>query len=432
MTIRQLSPRERGPRWARLAAAAVIVTLMTVACAPGQASPSVGPSAGQPTPEPVTITYAFWDANQQPAMEKQIAAFEASHPNINVEPQVTPWEEYWTKLQVSLGGGAGFDVFWMNGPNFPVYASQGAFEPLDVDVSLYPQSLVDLYSYQGTLYGVPKDFDTIALYYNKALFDQAGVAYPTADWTWTDLRDAAKKLTVTSGGKTTQWGFAAAPYSQLLYLNLIYQNGGSALNADGTKSALAEPAACEALQFLFSIQQDGSSPSGADQQANQWDLTGLFSSGKIAMHYGGSWMAKRFNEASPSIDVAPLPKGKQRASIIHGLGQVVWAGGQHKDAAKAFVAFLATKEAQEILANESAVIPAMNGLQEKWVGGIPTMDLRVFLDAVGYSVPFPVTPKGPEWTGATDLALQDVWLGTVPASQLCQHAAEAADAALAK
>ncbi|MER3417542.1 MAG: sugar ABC transporter substrate-binding protein [Chloroflexota bacterium] len=378
------------------------------------------------------MTYAFWDANQQPAVEKQIAAFEASHPGIKVEPQVTPWADYWTKLQTSLGGGAGFDVFWSNGPNFPVYASQGAFEPLDVDASAYPKSLVDLYTYNGKLYGAPKDFDTIAMFYNKSLFDKAGVAYPTADWTWDDLRTAAKKLTITSGGQTSQWGFAATPASQSVFLNLIYQNGGSVFNADGTKSMLAEPAACEALKFLYSIQQDGSSPSAADQQANSWDLTQLFGSGKIAMYFGGSWMVKPFHEASPSIDVAPLPKGKQRASIIHGLGQVVWSGGTHKDTAKQFVAFLATKEAQEILANESAVIPAMNGLQKKWVESVPSMNLKVFLDAVDYSVPFPVTKKGPEWIGAAETALQDVWLGTVPADQLCQHVAEAVDAALAK
>lgn len=431
---------------ARTSISLAVLALAVLACSPGGTPPSSGTTPGSTAStgpaattgsspqlgEAVTITYAFWDANQQPAIEKQIAAFETAYPNIKVEPQVTPWSDYWTKLQTSLAGGAGFDVFWMNGPNFPVYVSQGAFEPLDVDVSAYPRPLVDLYTYKGTLYAVPKDFDTIALYYNKQLFDQAGVPYPTADWTWDDLRQAARKLTVASGGQTSQWGFGAVPASQEGYLNLIYQNEGTPLSPDGLKSTLAEPAACQALEFLYDVQHDGSSPSGADQQANTWDLSGLFGSGKIAMIFGGSWRVRAYSEASPSIDVAPLPRQKRQATIIHGLGQVVWSGSAHKDAAKAFVKFLGSKEAQQILAEESAVIPAMNGLQDKWSASVPSMALQVFLDAVDYAVPFPVTPKGPEWFGEVDRVLQDAWLGAVPREQLCQKAAAAADAALSQ
>jgi multiple sugar transport system substrate-binding protein len=432
-----------------MAALIVAISFVAVACGSGTSSPSpvasesaaassaasaaAASSAPASAPaEAVTIKYAFWDANQQPAIEKQIAAFEAIHPNIKVQTEVTPWTDYWTKLQTALAGGAGPDVLWMNGPNFPVYAAAGALEQLNVDVSAYPQSLVNLYTYSGSLYAVPKDFDTIALYYNKALFDKAGVAYPTADWTWDDLRAAAKKLTITSNGKVTQAGFAAIPSFQEVYFDLIAQNGGNPLSPDGLKSNLADPAVCDALQFLYSIQKDGSSLSAAEMQSNQWEVGNLFGAGKIAMDFGGSWRVLPFSQASPTIDVAPLPKGKQRATIIHGVGQAVWAGGPHKDAAKEFVTWLGTKDAQTIFANESANIPAMNGLQQKWVASVPTMKLQTFLDELSYAVPLPVTPKGFEWVTAQDQVYQSVWLGTTPADQMCQKAAEAADAALSK
>jgi multiple sugar transport system substrate-binding protein len=406
----------------RLAARIAAASLLVAACSLG----------GSPGPSTVTIKYAFWDANQKPAIDKQIAAFQASHANIKVETQISPWSDYWTKVQTAVAGGAGPDVLWMNGPNFPVYASSKALEPLNVDVSAYPQSLVNLYSYQGKLYGVPKDFDTIALYYNKALFDKAGVAYPTGDWTWDDLRAAAKKLTITSGGKVTQAGFAAIPSFQEVYFDLMAQNGGKPLSADGLKSNLNDPANCEALQFLYSIQKDGSSLSAAEMASNQWEVGNLFGAGKIAMDFGGSWRVLPFSQASSSIDVAPLPKGKQRATIIHGVGQTVWAGGSHKDAAKTFVTWLGTKEAQQIFAESSGNIPAMNGLQQKWAASVPTMKLQTFLDELSYAVPLPVTPKGFEWISAQDQVYQSVWLGTTPASQMCQKAAAAADAALSK
>jgi multiple sugar transport system substrate-binding protein len=399
---------------------------------PAAAPATSAPATSSPAAEPVTITYAFWDANQQPAIDKQIAAYQALHPNVTVQTEVTPWTDYWTKLQTALAGGAGPDVLWMNGPNFPVYAAAGALAPLTVDVSQYPQSLVNLYTYNGQLYGVPKDFDTIALYYNKALFDKAGVAYPTGDWTWDDLRAAAKKLTVTKNGKVTQAGFAAIPSFQEVYFDLMFQNGGQPLSADGLKSNLADPANCDALQFLYSIQKDGSSLSAAEMQSNQWEVGNLFGAGKIAMDFGGSWRVLPFSQASKDIDVAPLPKGKQQATVIHGVGQAVWAGGPHKDAATDFVTWLGTKDAQTIFANESANIPAMNGLQEKWVSSVPTIKLQTFLDELSYAVPLPVTPKGFEWVTAQDQVYQSVWLGQTPADQMCQKAQEAADAALSK
>ncbi len=146
-----------------------------------------------------TITYAIWDNNQLPVHEQIAAAFEAENPDIKVDIQVVPWGNYWDKLQTAVAGGEAYDVFWMNGPNFPVYASNGVIMNLQdrvmsdaLDTSVYPEALVNLYSLDGDLYGLPKDFDTIALYYNKDLFDAAGLDYPTADWTWDDLKAPRK------------------------------------------------------------------------------------------------------------------------------------------------------------------------------------------------------------------------------------------------
>lgn len=430
----------------------VALVLTLAACAPTPtpapaaptkaAAPTTAPAAPTKAPAPaakVNLTYAIWNAAQKPAMDAIIAAFQAKNPNITVEVQVVPFAEYWTKLQTAVAGGSAFDVFWMNGPNFLTYASRGVLLDLEphlagVDKNAFPKSLIDLYSYKGHLYGIPKDFDTIGLFYNKALFDAAKVPYPTADWTWDDLRQAAKKLTIKEGNTVKQWGFNATPNAQQVYLNFIFQNGGKLLNEDGTKALIDDPATCEAILFLYDMMKDGSTPTAAEMQANSnWAPIGnLFPAGKIAMITSGSWQSKPLIDANPNIDVAPLPKGKVRATVIHGLGNVVWAKSPHQAEAIEFVKFLGSKEAQQIQGQQGTVIPAMNGLQDTWVKSIPQMKLQVFMDAISYSVPFPTTPKGAAWLDEVDKNLREGWLGNIPRDQICKKTADAANAVLAK
>ena len=387
-----------------------------------------------------TITYAFWDLNQRPAMEAQAKAFEESHPDIRVELQVVPWDQYWTKLQTSVAGGAAYDVFWMNSRNFSLYASQGVLADLsslfingEIDADSYPQSLIDLYTYQGDIYAVPKDFDTIALFYNKALFDEAGVEYPTAEWTWSDLRDAAEKLTIREGNRTRQFGFAARPDFRTHWPIFVYQNGGRVLNEDGTRVLLNEPEACEAILFLYDFQNDGLAPGGAELQAQNWDTdANLFPAGKIAMTYSGSWRASPFHDADPNIEVAPLPHGEQRVNTINGLGNVVWANSPNKDAAMEFVKFLGSQQAQQIQAETGTVIPAMLGLQDIWVDATPDMNLQVFINEVEHAVPLPTSPRGPEWDNTVTQTLREAWLGTIPRDQICQTVTDRANTALSR
>src|SRR5215213_1386808 len=384
--------------------------------------------------EEITITYGFWDDAQRPAVEQQIAAFKELHPTITIEPQVVPWDDYWTKLQTGVAGGSTYDVFWMDADGLPVYASQGGLVSIQglvddgsIDVDSYPESLLSLYTFEDTVYGIPRDFDTIALFYNKDLFDKAGVEYPTGDWTWDDLRAAAEKLTIKEGDTATQWGFGSTTSDQENYFNLITQNGGEILNEDMTEALFGEPAACEALAFAESFITDGLSPSIAVQQANDPYAT-LFPGGVIAMIFEGSWNVLTYSQANPAIAVAPLPKGKTRASANHALANVIWTGSQNQCAALEWVKYLASADAERILGETGTVIPAMNGLQENWVASIPGMDLQVFIDAVDYSFPLPASPAGPEWSNKVVETLIEGWSGGIPADEICVRADEAADA----
>ncbi|NLG98559.1 MAG: sugar ABC transporter substrate-binding protein [Chloroflexi bacterium] len=419
----------------------LIGALLFSACAPAASTqaPQEAVSAGeqesaqQPeqSKEQVTITYAIWEQMQVEAHEQIIAAFEAKHPDINVELQLVPWSEYWNKLQTSLAGGSSFDTFWMNGPNFQVYASKGVLMDLqpmieenNIDMSVFPKSLVDLYSYQGHSYGIPKDFDTIALFYNKDLFDAAGVEYPNENWTWDDLKAAAEKLT-----HDDVYGFATLVGDQNGYWNFVYQNGGKMLTDDAKQTLIAEPAACDAVKYLYSFVENKTAPDGSITTSVD-PSTQMFPGGKLAMLTGGSWIANFLHESDVNVGVAPLPKGKQRATIIHGLSNVVWAKTKYPEQAKQWVAFLGSKEAQNILAKTGAVIPAYEGMQQDWVNAIPDMDLQVFIDATEYAVPYPTTAVGPEWSAKIMETFGQVWAGNLPIDQACELAAEEANRAL--
>ncbi|MFF5207662.1 ABC transporter substrate-binding protein [Streptosporangium sp. NPDC000396] len=386
---------------------------------------------------PVEISYGIWDIEQQPALEQAAAAFSKSNPNIKIKIQVTGWDEYWAKLKAAATGGAAPDVFWMNGPNFKLYASNGMLLPLadriaaeKVDLSVFPKSLVDLYTYEGKSYGLPKDFDTIGLWYNKKLFDAAGLKYPDESWTWDDLRAAAKKLT--AADKSVH-GIAAELSNQPTFYNTIAQAGGYVLSPDGTKSGYDQPATIEGLKFWTDLIKDGLSPT--QQQMTDSKPVEMFESGKVAMYYSGSWYAGRFNKnaaTKDTIDVAPLPAGKNRAVVTHGATNVVFAKSKHVDAAWKFVRFLASKEAAEIIGRSGSVIPAYAGTQQAWIDSAPQFNLKVFIDQLSVSFPYPSSKNTAGWMDEELPYLSKAWTGEVPVEEAAKALAAKMNASLAQ
>ncbi|WP_457100763.1 ABC transporter substrate-binding protein [Microbacterium sp. P5_E9] len=401
--------RNRSSR-ARLAlvAGATLAALTLAGCSSGSAGGNGG------TDEKVTLKYALWDENQKPAMEQIISAFEKDHPNVTVDIQLIPSADYWTKIQTAVAGGSGPDNFWINGPNFQLYASNGQIAPLDdqgIDTSDYPKGLVDLYSYDGKLYGAPKDFDTIGVWYNKALFDAAGVAYPKAGWTWEDFQTAAAELTDPAQGI---YGTAAAPYGQMTFYNTIYQAGGEVISADHKKSGYGSPEALEGVEFWTDLIASGESPTS--QQMTDTSPFDMWTGGKIAMFWDGSWSPSGYAKSAigGTIDIAPLPTGPTgNQSIIHGLANVANAKSPHLAEAKEFAAFASGKAAAEIMAKTGAVIPAYNGEQQAWVDSLPQYDLQTFIDEVPTAVPYPISKNTTAWNKHEGDILPQIWAGAV-------------------
>lgn len=431
---RRTSPLRRTA----LAASAVVLTGALAACGGGSGSPDAD-AAEYAAPDAdlaASITYGVWDQNQVPAIEENIAAFNEVYPDIDVTVNVTPFAEYWTKLQTQASSETLPDLFWMNGPNIGLYASNGMLEPItgaveagDIDPANYPQALVDLYTIDGVSYGVPKDFDTIGIWVNTALVEQAGVELPEDGWTWDEFQQTAVDISEALADDGV-YGAAGGMDGQTTYYNTIFQAGGTVVD-DGT-SGYASPEAQAGLQFWTDLIASGGSPSIqqlTDTTADQW-----FTSGKLAMYWGGSWFRSALTDSDLAEDVTvlPLPSGEEQATVIHGVANVVSATSTEKQAAQALQVFLAGQEAQQQQGDSGAVIPAFEGTQSSFTASMPDADLQVFLDAVEYSRPLPVSLNSAEWNALETELLPQAFSGERPVADVATDLAEQMDAALAE
>ncbi|MFC1411502.1 sugar ABC transporter substrate-binding protein [Streptacidiphilus sp. N1-12] len=422
----------KSVRWGALALG---VVLSASACSSGgSGSAGSGSSGGGGS---VTLSYGVWDATQKSAMDALAAAFTKTHPAVRIKVELTPWADYWTKLKAAATGGAAPDVFWMNGPNFQLYAANGVIRPLDddiskdqVDLSVYPAQLVNLYTYRGKHYGLPKDMDTIGVWYNKALFDAAKLPFPKDNWTWSDFQQAAAKLTDASKG---QYGTDAELTSfQEYQYNTIAQAGGYVISPDGRKSGYDDPRTIAGLRFWTDLIQKKESPD-LKTMTDTAPLQ-LFEAGKIAMYWGGSWDAAEFGGNSytkDKVDVAPLPTGAKQATVIHGVANVVSAKSAHSDQAWQFVRFLGSEQAADIL-GRMGPIPAYRGTQSAWVAAHPQFKLQTFLDEIPYAVPYPVSKNTAAWNEDELTYLTKAWNGEESVDRAAKDLAAAMNAKLAE
>ncbi|CAM4389728.1 multiple sugar transport system substrate-binding protein [Paenibacillus endophyticus] len=420
-----------------LATVFTVIALFSAACSNNSTNaPDNSPNntAGEATDAPkknVTLTYSIWDKIQQPAMEAIAKEFTAENPNIKIKVEVIPWGDYWTKMSAAAPSGTLPDVFWMHGGQFVKYASGNFLEPItgkvqagEIDLNNYAADLATIYTLNGENYGVPKDFDTIGLAYNKELFDQANIPYPDDTWDYAKLAETAKQLSQPDKGI---YGFGAKLDTQTGYWNDILANGGSILSSDLSKSGYDDPASIEALKARYQMILDGASPT--HQQMTDTEATEMFKSGRLAMIFDGSWRISDIDSSEiikGKWDWAKLPSGKvKRGNIINGLGNVMSAGGKNKEEAWLFLKFLGSQKAAEITAEMGAAIPAFNGTQDAWLTSRPHLNLKIFTEQVADAIPYPSGSESyPVWFAKEPEIMSQAWGGAIAVEEAAKKVAE--------
>ena len=348
-----------------------LVALMMVfgACVAPVGAPAA--DTGAEGEGPVTVTWAFWGSPEEKASHERVAeAFMAEHPEIQIDFFHEPWGDYFTKLAALWAGGDSAvipDVLFL-WPT-PKYAAEGVLENLDpwiekagYNLDDYWPALLESASYDGSVYGFPRDIGFSVLYYNKDLFDAAGVEYPTAEWTWDDLTAAAEALTVVdANGRVTQHGLAMEGGK---YAEWVNQNMGGILDDMRNPSicTMDQPEAMAGIQFFGDLMNNGYAMRDADLSQAGGDAS-VFQSGQAAMIIQNSSRISGFNAADMNYDVAvvPIPEGGQRWASAGRAAWVMSSGSDNKDAAWTFLEWLQSSEGgQKIYTEAGEIFPALH------------------------------------------------------------------------
>ena len=356
-----------GPTASSSAAAPSATALPSASPASSSPSVSAAPSDAGYTGPAATISYSIWgDPAEIKNQQAVVDAFHVANPKITVKVTVSDWDTYWDKLQTGIAGGDAPDVFAMDGPLFPDYQSRDVLLDLKpfidrdgYDLSqLADQAVADFKTPAGQ-FGVPRDLNVVVLYYNKAMFDAAGVPYPDDSWDWAKLVEVGHKLTIDANrdGKPDQWGFYTETSDMENYWSsLVWQNGGDILAPDGKSTVLGSDQAVGGIQFLQNlIWKEKIMP----DPALFAEVGDAFEQGKAAMEANGSWLVATHQAAGIALGIAPLPKGPVGAATsINPTGAVVYARTKSPDAAWEFVKYLASPAAQTKLMELRASLPA--------------------------------------------------------------------------
>lgn len=405
-------------------------------CAAGGTSNAPAASAGSLDPNAkAELQLAYWDRNQKKTIDALVASFVQAHPNVTVTPTLTGPSEYWTKLQTQAQGDNLPDVFWMSGLHLQLYATNGMLAPVasDVDFSVFPQAMTDLYTVGGTHYAIPKDFDTVACWVNQRLVQQAGVTLPDpASWTWDQFGETVRRLA--SGLKKQNATAVVTDLNiggQQNWYNTVAQAGGWIIR-DG-RSGYADPKTIRGLEFWSKLVAEGVVP--APRVIADNPPQSLFLSGRAAIHHTGSWetpaLLADYKDPSELV-VVPLPRDERRASVIHGLAYAVSAHSKFPQAASALQRHLTSADAGRLDAANGTAIPAWKGTADAWAKVKPAWHLEVFTDAAkDYAVPYPVSRNTDAWNKLEAKLLTPAFAGEMPMKQAAEQLATEMDALLA-
>jgi multiple sugar transport system substrate-binding protein len=422
--------------------ALLIVAAMLLAACGGAATPEPAPAAPaeqpaapaeQPAAEaPATEALAAdtgaktelvlmgWSSSpaENERLQTIVDQYNAANPDVNVTLSQVP--DYDTKLQVSLAGGSPPDAFYVDSFKFFDLQNAGALDngnDLIVDPADFVPNLRSAFTKDDQFYCPPKDFSTLALEYNTDLFDAAGLEYPTADWTWQDLEDAAAALTNKDAGV---YGMSVTP-DMARWLAFLYQAGGSVYNADATQMTINSPEALEAMTFYAGLVEKGYAAQPSDLSTG-WPGE-AFGQGKAAMVVEGNWIMSYLTDQFPDLNfaVAELPAGPAgKATMAFTVCYAAPASGKNVAASWDLINYLAGTDGMKAWTDLGLAMPTRQSLSEGWAAQYP--DSQPFISGAAYAYPWQFVTGFQAVLDTMNSGLQQVFAGLATPEQVLAEA----------
>ncbi|MDB4865928.1 MAG: extracellular solute-binding protein family 1 [Cohnella sp.] len=358
--------------------------------------------------QPVELTMAQWGtADQVKATQTLLDVFTQKYPNIKVKLVYKDWGSYWTWITSQAASKDLPDVYKMSFAYVDKYAKLGAMKELDqliadknFDLNQFEPALLQMHQSGGKQVSLPRDANTVVLYYNKDLFDAAKLPYPAKESSWDQILELAKKLTLDNKGNKSdspgfdpqhikQWGIVAdaAGMADAVLEPQLWSNGARLVD-DNHKLALDTPEAKEVLNFFRDLSAKYHvNPPTSTIEALGGNPILAFGTGKIAMAFGGSWSATDFAKASFKFDAVFPPKFKEVKTVVQPAGYAMSPFTKKEDAAWTLLSWLVGTEGQNKMAELNDGIPANKTAADSFLSSNQGFDQKIFLAAQSYAIP---------------------------------------------
>jgi multiple sugar transport system substrate-binding protein len=365
-----------------------------------------------------------------------VAMFNKVYPNIKVNYEPIP-QDFDTKLRAMVQGSTEPDVFYVS----PSVADElikanklleltPAMTELGVKKSDYFDAMINIFSNGDKVYGVPKDFGAIALFYNTEMLASTGATAPKDGWTWDDYKAFATKMTQGTDPNTKVYG-VMHPADPARWLTFAYANGAAVLSADGKSATVNSDAAVQTLTWYHSLIEAGVAGQAADVGAG-WPGE-AFGKKRTASAIEGGWLVPYINDPTNGFgvkyDVAALPvapTGKQ-GNLIFTNGYSASARTKYPKAAAALVLFLAGKEVQGAVLRTGFALPTLKAFKgDPYFNGtdVVAKSNRILYAAGDYGTPFYWGPKNEKINTALSSATERYFKGTQTAKEALDQAAD--------
>lgn len=394
-------PLPRGGRWRALTLLITVLLIGALAACTPVAAPTEG-DEGASADEQIVIRVGTGDSGEGlTPHEEIISRFEEANPNITVQLEPVSGSDYYARLLTQIASGDAPDIMNIGDDAVPRFVESGAFLSLDSFVEaddsfstdIYLPGLLDPGMYEGTLYFLPKDYSPLGVFYNKAIFDEYGVDYPSADWTWDDMLATARELTVDDDGDGTPeiYGLQLPGPWTTGFEYWVAAAGGQLINEEGTEFVgfMNSDEVANAVQFYADLYHEyGVTPPPADMLAFGGGNS-EFDNGQAAMRIFGRWPQGGYLD-NPNIDlgVAGVPSNVTDQDVLFWGGFGIYSGSENAEAAWEFLKFYAGTEGAEVWKDWAlpavASVAEESGLTEDpiegvWIGELDSLAPRAYV-----------------------------------------------------
>lgn len=333
--------------------------------------------------EEVTVRLTGWQSSptEQRYFEETLDAFEEKYPHINVEVD-TIADQYMDVLRTRLIGGEASDVFFLDAFEAPGLIDAGVLEPLDgyitdeFDVDDFEDPLIDAFRSEGELWGLPKDTSTLALFYNKEHFEEAGIEAPPE--TWDELEEVAGELTTED-----RYGFGIV--TDLARLYFIAESLGGEVVVDNQPN-FTDPAVIEALQPIVDMRNESEVGAAPSDVGAEWGGD-MFGTERASMIIEGNWMIEFMDDAFPEVDygVVEIPLiDDEPSTMAYTVSYSMNHQSEVKDEAWQLIEFLTGKEGMEIWTSSGLALPSRASVAEEMEYGRPEI-YEPFIEGASYA-----------------------------------------------